>query len=557
MRTIAIVNQKGGCGKTTTAINLAGVFAARGMRTLLVDMDPQGHCAAGLAIPEQRIDKTIGDAMLASSSSPVDADRLLWRVSRNLDLAPSNTRLSALEAARGELATKSDPELRLKRAIDRFETQYDICLIDCSPAIGLLAFNALAAANEVLIPVETGFFALQGASKQVNAIKSLAKRLGVSPLYRVLPTMHDPESMLSKDLLDEIRRRFAGRVVPTVIRYDVRLREAASFGQPVIEYAPHSAGAADYTELAQWLLEHAPSTALSQSERDEQSLADSIADVDDRAAPTGTADHTTSSAGTGGRAADIAARTKRMHAPAGESISASVGSAGASNEMSSSTPNHAFGTPPLNPFAGRPAPAQNFSAQGSSDRSVSTADNASTRAFEVKPPRHAESPLSQDRDASFRSQPPRFGVMPGVELATFTLPATIGRQVSVAGEFNGWSATPTPMTLNETGEAWQVCVPLPAGANQYRLVVDGAWIADPYNPNVAPNPFGGTNSVVMVAPKAASGTSSIAATNSAPIARTDATSGADTKPARSRSKVSETAAQAELAQANSTDRSHE
>ncbi len=179
MRTIAIVNQKGGCGKTTSAINLAGVFAASGYKTLLVDMDPQSHCAAGLAIPEQRIDVQIGDAMAGiGTSREVDLERLLWRVSRNLDLAPSTMKLATVEAARGELAGKADAESRLSKVLRRIADRYDICFIDCSPAIGLLTYNAIVAADEVIIPVETGFFSLQGATKQVNTIRSMAKRLG-------------------------------------------------------------------------------------------------------------------------------------------------------------------------------------------------------------------------------------------------------------------------------------------------------------------------------------------------------------------------------------------
>jgi len=267
VRTIAIVNQKGGCGKTTSAINLAGVFAGSGYKTLLIDMDPQGHCAAGLAIPEQRIEVQIGDAMQAvAQNRPFDADRLLWRVSRNLDLAPSTMKLAGLEATRGDFAGQPGAETRLARVIQQIGPKHDICLIDCSPAIGMLAFNALVAADEVLIPVETGFFSLQGAMKQVNTIKALGKRLGVSPVYRLLATLHQPDSVMAVELLEELRRRFGAKLVPHAIRFDQRLREAACFGQPVVEYASDSTGAIDYRTLAQWLLDNRPPASRRESE---------------------------------------------------------------------------------------------------------------------------------------------------------------------------------------------------------------------------------------------------------------------------------------------------
>jgi chromosome partitioning protein len=286
VRTIAIINQKGGCGKTTTAINLAGVFAAHGYRTLLVDMDPQSHCAAGLAIPEQRIDVQIGDAIAAAGTGrAIDLDRLLWRVSRNLDLAPSTMRLAALEAARGEVNGSGSAGTggagRLAKVLASLGDRHDICLIDCSPAIGLLAFNAMVAADEVLVPVETGFFSLQGATKQANLLRSLGKKLGVAPVYRMLGTLHNPESVLAQELFEELRRRFPSKVMATPIRYDHRLREAGSFGQPVIEYAPESTGAADYQGVAEWLLANqpAPSSRRSQAEPDGGALAEVAAEL--------------------------------------------------------------------------------------------------------------------------------------------------------------------------------------------------------------------------------------------------------------------------------------
>ncbi|MEX2218780.1 MAG: ParA family protein, partial [Phycisphaerales bacterium] len=281
MRIISIINQKGGCGKTTSAINLAGLMARRGFRTLLVDLDPQSHCAAGLAIPEQRIDLDIGDAMVAADTEPLDPTRLFWRASRNLDLAPSRMKLAGLAlppgaAAAGGPADRPDKERRLASVLARFSHSYDVCFVDCSPSIGLLTFNALAAATDILIPVETSFFALQGATKQINTIRSLAKRLGSEAQYWMVATLHDDTSALARDLLDELRRRFGKRVSPHVIRRDVTLKEAASFGQPIIEYAPESAGAADYSALADWLaaiIGLAPGTeAAPQHEPDETPL---------------------------------------------------------------------------------------------------------------------------------------------------------------------------------------------------------------------------------------------------------------------------------------------
>ncbi len=261
LRIIAIINQKGGCGKTTSAISLASIFAKRNFRTLLVDLDPQGHCAAGLAVPESRIDLDIGDAMMAPPDRPLDISRLLWRVARNLDLAPSRMKLAGLEAPKGGLMDAQDKEYFLTRAIGRIneavDHAYDVCLIDCPPSIGLLTYNALAAAKEVIIPVETSYFSLQGASRQLATIRSLTRRLGMRVRARLLPTLHETSSTLARDLLDELKRLYPGSVIPQVIRYDVALKEATSFGQPIDDYAPDSPGDQDYAALGEWLIEHA------------------------------------------------------------------------------------------------------------------------------------------------------------------------------------------------------------------------------------------------------------------------------------------------------------
>lgn len=286
LRVIAIINQKGGCGKTTTAISLASILAKRNFKTLLVDLDPQGHCAAGLAVPESRIEIDIADAMLTPEDRPIDCSRLLWRVARNLDLAPSRMKLAALESPKSPLVQAEDKERKLARAMERIRlsspTGYDVCLIDCPPSIGLLTYNALAAAKEILIPVETSYFSLQGAARQIATVRSLARRLGMRVRTRLIPTLHDPASPLARDLLDELKRQFPDYVVPMFVRYDAALKEASSFGQPIDDYAPDSHGACDYRDLGEWLIQHAGiDRSLEPDEFESAGLSDLHTAIDD------------------------------------------------------------------------------------------------------------------------------------------------------------------------------------------------------------------------------------------------------------------------------------
>lgn len=317
MRTIAIINQKGGCGKTTTAINLAGALAQSGQPTLLIDLDPQAHCAAGLAIPEDRIDLTIADAMLAASDEQIDPVRLLWRVAKGFDLAPCTMRLAGLEAARGGLAALPDKHARLALAIDRLAgpadaRRYAWCVIDCPPSIGLLTYNALHASTEALIPVETGFFAYRGAGRQVHTIRALVKRMGSDRPHRLLATMHDPDSAVARATLTELRGKFGDDLLPVIIRLDQRLREAASLGLPVAEHAPDSEGAADYASLARCLAETLPTpTAELVAEAEER--APSLIATDASDTPNGASDaHDASAPGLRTRAAEMAARVRAL-----------------------------------------------------------------------------------------------------------------------------------------------------------------------------------------------------------------------------------------------------
>jgi len=253
MRTIAIVNQKGGSGKTTTAINLAAAFAERGERVLLVDMDPQGHCAAGLGVPESRIEFGLAQALLCEPPGGSDPLGWLWEVSRGLRLAPCTVALAGLESARGGLASLADRDRRLARFLERVAPNFDRCVIDCPPTIGYLTFNALRAADEALVPVETGYFALRGAERQIATIGALVEQVGRTMAVRVVPTLHRDGSQLSHDILGAISRKFAANIAPAPVRDHEVLREAASFGQSVVSFAPGSAAHQDFQALAQWV----------------------------------------------------------------------------------------------------------------------------------------------------------------------------------------------------------------------------------------------------------------------------------------------------------------
>ena len=253
MLTLAIVNQKGGSGKTTTAINLAAALAERGERVLLVDMDPQGHCAAGLGVPEARIEFGLAQALLCEPPGGSDPLGWLWEVGRGLRLAPCTVSLAGLESARGGLVSLPDRDRRLARLLARVVGRFVRCLIACPPTIGSLTCYALRAADEVLVPVETGYFALRGAERQLVTIGALVQRIGRSLPVRVLPTLYRDSSQLSHDILGAIGRRFERHLAPAPVREHEVLREAASFGQAVTGFAPGSAAHDDFRRLAEWV----------------------------------------------------------------------------------------------------------------------------------------------------------------------------------------------------------------------------------------------------------------------------------------------------------------
>ncbi|PIU67932.1 MAG: sporulation initiation inhibitor Soj [Armatimonadetes bacterium CG07_land_8_20_14_0_80_40_9] len=242
---IALVNQKGGVGKTTTVVNLGAALSSLGKRVLLVDTDPQGNTTTGMGIERKTLSLCIYDVLI--NKEPL-LNILIKTKVKGLDLIPARAQLAGAEV---ELVSLSSRETRLREILLRLKYSYDYILIDCPPSLGLLTINALVAADELIIPVQCEFYALEGLSQLLKTIELVRMRLSPELKVRgVLLTMFDTRTNLSKEVAEEIRNYFKGKVFQALIPRSVRLSEAPSFGQPVIVYAPQSQGAEAYTLLA-------------------------------------------------------------------------------------------------------------------------------------------------------------------------------------------------------------------------------------------------------------------------------------------------------------------
>ena len=255
-RVIAIANQKGGVGKTTTTVNLGAALAERGYRVLVIDLDPQGNATTGLGVEARNFDMSMYDVIMRDQ--PLE-DCIEPTSVKNLFVAPATIDLAGVEI---ELVPAFSRELKLKRAIDTVVDDFDFILIDCPPSLGLITVNGLAAADEVLVPIQCEYYALEGLSQLLRNVKLVSSNLNESlEVSTIVLTMFDARTRLSVDVASEVREHFADRVCRAVIPRTVRLSEAPSFGQPITVFDPASRGAVAYRELAKEVSNGAPQRA--------------------------------------------------------------------------------------------------------------------------------------------------------------------------------------------------------------------------------------------------------------------------------------------------------
>ncbi len=261
MQTIAITNQKGGCGKTTTAVNLSAALAQRGLHVLIIDLDAQGHATLALGVEPDALEVTVYDAIM---NEYIDMKTVIVPTYiEGLEIAPSNILLSGAEI---ELAIRQGKEYVLKEQLAKVQCEFDMCIIDCSPSLSILTVNALTACHDVIIPVQTHYYAMEGLKQLLRTISIVSTRFNRHlQILGILLTLVDSQTLLSRDIEQQMREHFGDLIFDTVIHQTVRLAEAPSAGESVMTYDRDCRGAREHIELADELCGHEAQSGIAKT----------------------------------------------------------------------------------------------------------------------------------------------------------------------------------------------------------------------------------------------------------------------------------------------------
>ncbi len=427
---------------------------------MLIDLDPQGHCALGMAVPDEQIDLSILDCLLSSlEGEPLDLARTTWQITPNLDLAPSKSNLATFEPRIGE---RENADMILRDLLASHAERYECCVIDSPPHFGMLMKNGLRAADDVIIPVDTGYFSLHGLQRQIDTIETLRQRSDKPIGLRVLANQYDVRTKLAREILAELRSRFKGVLLDTIVNFNTKLKEGASFGQVITEFAPTSIGARDFQALAREI----------------------IAKQTESASTTALLDH----------AERLAADADRLLATTATLIGA--GSGGHGDPTASAKPavaqrSVAAASPPRAPVEVAPRPHQIATPRVTP---VQSAVSRGSAPVEAAPP----SPKPATHKEIDRKIEGVYGVSQTGDVIVFRTHLPSAAEAQVAGDFNDWMPHTTPMRRLGNNGDFEARLQLPVGRYRYRLVVDGRWTHDVNNPAVESNDYGELNSILEV-----------------------------------------------------------